>query len=278
MRILGAIILSVLLTGSAQGQSTDLKIDAGSGIAWVQDQKYYLASGRVRIIRGRMTAWSDIARAYYDDDPGVVTRIELERNVRFLQDKVQIEGDFAKIFPDEEDIKVSGERPRLESDGVVITARDFLRFHGKNNRVFAEGDALLTEGASKVAAQRMEGVLIGDQDSGDLELKEAFFLQNVRMDNGHENPEERLYVEGEEGYFNRLKSWMRVCKEARVQRGDDVMRGACAHYDVETKNFAFLQNIDLTKPLPEHELIPTPHETAPKPNQDRSQLILKTKN
>ena len=274
-----AFLLFVLL--SHGGQAEDLKIDAGDGIAWLPEHKYYHATGRVRIIRGNATSWSDQARAYYDDNPEVISRIELEGHVRYVRGSLEIEGDFADVIPEEEDILITGAQPRLENAETVLTANESLQYKGKEQLVFARGDALLINGLHKIAARKMRGVLRPKSDSGGQVLSQAFFDGNVRGNDGNPNPERTLYIEGDRGLYHADEEWVRVCGQSQILRGADVMRGECAHYDLISKSFRFLNEGDLETPLPP-VILPTKNskipQDRPNPTENRTRMILKTKN
>ena len=276
------IFMAVFLMFFAQAaRAEDLKIDAGSGIAWLPEHKHYQATGRVRIIRGAATSWSDQARAYYDDDPEVISRIELEGHVRYLRDGLEIEGDFADVVPEEEDLLITGEAPRLENGATVITVNESLQYQGQEMLVFARGDALLLDGVRKIAAQKMKGVLRPENASGGHVLSKAFFDGNVRGNDGNPDPERTLYIEGDRGIYHADEQWMRVCGNSQVLRGGDILRGECAHYDMVSESFRFLNEGTLETPLPAVVLPaknPKIPQDRPKPGENRTRMILKTKN
>ena len=261
----------------------ELNIDAGSGIAWIVDQQHYLATGRVRIIRGALTTWSDRARAYYADDPETITRIELEGNVRILQGNLEIEGDFANVLPESEDVVVTGDALRLQNNDIVITAKESLRYQGATRRVYAFGNVLFVQKTNKIAAENMEGILELNAEDGDLTLREAYFTENVRGDDGNSDPAQRLYIEGDRGLYQAVEQWVRVCGESRILRGDDVMLGECAHYDLTSKNFQFLRGATLASALPivpelrEESSMQSGAQPSLQTTQKRTRLLLRTK-
>ncbi len=275
------VVMFLMFFGYAPVFAEDLKIDAGNGISWLPEHKHYHATGRVRIIRGEATSWSDQARAYYDDNPELISRIELEGHVRYLRGSLEIEGDFADIIPDSEDVLVTGKQPRLENGATVITASKSLQYQGKNQVVFARGDALLVDGLNKIAAQKMKGLLRLDEDSGKQVLSEAYFDGEVRGNDGSLNPESKLYIEGDRGLYHADEEWMRVCGNSRILRGADIMRGECAHYDLISENFRFLNEGTLETPLPP-VILPSKNpkipQEKPNPSEKRTRMILKTKN
>ena len=256
----------------------DLKIDAGDGISWQPEQKRYYATGRVRIIRGDATSWSDQARAYYDNDPDVISRIELEGHVRYLRGNLEIEGDFADIVPNEEDVLITGKKPRLKNGETVVTVNESLQYQGKEQVVFARGDALLVDGLNKIASQKMKGILRPDGDSGHQVLTKAYFEGNVRGSDGNSSTANTLYIEGERGVYHADEEWMRVCGNSRILRGGDVMLGECAHYGLVSKNFRFLTEASLETPLPAVQLPNAAVKAKPEPTEKRTRMVLKTKN
>ncbi len=273
-------IFTVIFLGlfSQVAMAEDLKIDAGDGITWLPEKKHYHATGRVRIIRGDATSWSDQARAYYDDSPDVISRIELEGHVRYLRGSLEIEGDFADIVPEDEDVLVTGKAPRLENAETVVTANESLQYQGKEQLVFARGDALLVDGPKKIAAQKMKGLLRPDGESDAQVLTKAYFEGDVRGHDGNPNAENALYIEGERGIYHADEEWMRVCGNSRILRGADVLRGECAHYDLTNENFRFLTESTLESPLPAVTLPTETAEGKPKPSENRTRMILRTKN
>lgn len=260
-------ILSVLLIflWVCRVEADELKIDSGGGISWMPDEKVYLASGRVRILRNETALWSDEAKAHYVDDPEVIVRIELIGRVRIVQGETEIQGDYAEVLPDEELFRLRGSPLYLEHGELRMSAERRLEYRGRERLVQAVGGVLISRGASRLAAREVEARFAANGEG----IEEVRLTGDVEGDHGEAGAGDRLYMRGDTALYRVRESWIKLCGQAELLRGDDMIRGECGSYNLDTGEFRILSNNDL-----EEQPSGSPGDAT---EGGRTQIILKVK-
>ena len=281
-------ILFGLSVVSLEAVAEEIKIDAGEGISWQPEQQRYWAQGRVRIINDSITAWSNEAMAYYADDaPDNIIRLVLQGAVRITGDNVEMQGDQAEVQIEAQVITITGQHLRVDTSETVLSAEDYFRYRAAEGVLEAQGEVVILRGIKKISADQIR-VEWGTAAARDV-IQAVYATGNVEADDGVSDPRQRLYLAADRGLYRPQEGTIRVCGQAVVLRESNTLRGECAHYDINTRNFQFLGAGELTSPLPvmadeaakeatDSAVNAATQAVSPNPSAGRTRLIFKTKN
>lgn len=152
------LLAAALLVGPAAAQNLDklmgandqpVTIDAQDGIEWRQDEQVYIARGKARASRGKISITADLLRAHYrkgKEGNNEIWKVDAIGAVYIDSGKESVYGDKGIYNLDTGVFTLTGDDLRINSgDGQTVTARDRLEYRHQERVARALGNATATK-------------------------------------------------------------------------------------------------------------------------------------
>lgn len=227
------------LSGAASANDhKPLRIEADKGIEWRQSDRVYIARGNAHASRGDLSVYADTLSAYYrpkdrarqpqDSAQGGSTeifRVVADGSVRIATPTQTVYGDHAVYDLDSAAVVVTGRNLRLVTPKDMITARDSLEWHDREQVAVARGNALAIRDDKRLHADVLTAH-VERPASGPSRISRIDALGSVLVS----TPQE--IARGAAGVYDVETGIITLTGGVTLTRGDDELRGDQAVVDL----------------------------------------------
>lgn len=192
----GAILALLLIVHAAPGTAQTLSreglgdnailVEADEGIEWRPDEQVFEAIGNVTAVRGDLTVYGNVLRAFYretEESDTDIHRLEAIGNVIIVSPAMEARGDRAVYDFDTGTIVVTGRNVQFETDEYQVFANGNLEYHEFENFAVANGGAKAVTGDREIRADRLYAYFANANgaagESNNLEVERLFAEGNM---------------------------------------------------------------------------------------------------
>lgn len=212
-----------------------LEIKADKALEWHRDDQKIIARGNVSATQGDASIRSNLMTATYEEgekeNKFIPQTLRAEQNVRIKTPDGTAFGDVATYDIKKKVAKLSGKKLRLEADNLVLSAKKEFRYNIAKGRLYAVGDAKLTqktkEGSNTLQADTLSARFVRHNGRNrQLERMEANGSVIITT------PTET--ITGDKGFYNRITNQAELSGNVKVIRGPNTLQGELATVDLNT--------------------------------------------
>ena len=211
-----------------------IEIFADKGIEWHKNDKKYIANGNAKAIQEDFIVTSDSLEAYYTEDDGEETKIDLLRalgNVVIKNKSAKIFGGKIATFDVKKDyFKIIGNNLTLISQKDHLTAKKKIEFWRKENIAIATGNAVANREKKYILrAHRLAWYL--EKESSEKEIfsiKKIVGFKNVEIENDNE------IAFSDKALYNNKKEECKLFGNVKIKRGENFLTGDFAIINMKT--------------------------------------------
>ena len=211
-----------------------IEIFADKGIEWHKNDKKYIANGNAKAIQEDFIVTSDSLEAYYTEDDGEETKIDLLRalgNVVIKNKSAKIFGGKIATFDVKKDyFKIIGDNLTLISQKDHLTAKKKIEFWRKENIAIATGNAVANREKKYILrAHRLAWYL--EKESSEKEsisIKKIVGFKNVEIENDNE------IAFSDKALYNNKKEECKLFGNVKIKRGENFLTGDFAIINMKT--------------------------------------------
>mgnify|MGYP001222395063 FL=1 len=211
-----------------------IEIFADKGIEWHKNDKKYIANGNAKAIQEDFIVTSDSLEAYYTEDDGEETKIDLLRalgNVVIRNKSAKIFGGKIATFDVKKDyFKIIGDNLTLISQKDRLNAKKKIEFWRKENIAIATGNAVANREKKYILrAHRLAWYL--EKESSEKEsfsIKKIVGFKNVEIENDNE------IAFSDKALYNNKKEECKLFGNVKIKRGENFLTGDFAVINMKT--------------------------------------------
>ena len=211
-----------------------IEIFADKGIEWHKNDKKYIAKGNAKAIQEDFIVTSDSLEAYYTEDDGEETKIDLLRalgNVVIKNKSAEIFGGKIATFDVKKDyFKIIGNNLTLISQKDHLKAKKKIEFWRKENIAIATGDAVANREKKYILrAHRLAWYLEKESSEEDgFSIKKIVGFKNVEIENDNE------IAFSDKALYNNKKEECKLFGNVKIKRGENFLTGDFAIINMKT--------------------------------------------
>ena len=211
-----------------------IEIFADKGIEWHKNDKKYIAKGNAKAIQEDFIVTSDSLEAYYTEDDGEETKIDLLRalgNVVIKNKSAEIFGGKIATFDVKKDyFKIIGNNLTLISQKDHLKAKKKIEFWRKENIAIATGDAVANREKKYILrAHRLAWYLEKESSEEDgFSIKKIVGFKNVEIENDNE------IAFSDKALYNNKKEECKLFGNVKIRRGENFLTGDFAIINMKT--------------------------------------------
>ena len=211
-----------------------IEIFADKGIEWHKNDKKYIANGNAKAIQEDFIVTSDSLEAYYTEDDGEETKIDLLRalgNVVIKNKSAKIFGGKIATFEVKKDyFKIIGDNLTLISQKDRLTAKKKIEFWRKENIAIATGNAVANREKKYILrAHRLAWYLEKENSEKEsFSIKKIVGFKNVEIENDNE------IAFSDKALYNNKKEECKLFGNVKIKRGENFLTGDFAIINMKT--------------------------------------------
>ena len=211
-----------------------IEIFADKGIEWHKNDKKYIANGNAKAIQEDFIVTSDSLEAYYTEDDGEETKIDLLRalgNVVIKNKSAKIFGGKIATFEVKKDyFKIIGDNLTLISQKDRLTAKKKIEFWRKENIAIATGNAVANREKKYILrAHRLAWYLEKENSEKEsFSIKKIVGFKNVEIENDNE------IAFSDKALYNNKKEECKLFGNVKIKRGENFLTGDFAVINMKT--------------------------------------------
>ena len=211
-----------------------IEIFADKGIEWHKNDKKYIANGNAKAIQDDFIVTSDSLEAYYTEDDGEETKIDLLRalgNVVIKNKSAKIFGGKIATFEVKKDyFKIIGDNLTLISQKDRLTAKKKIEFWRKENIAIATGNAVANREKKYILrAHRLAWYLEKENSEKEsFSIKKIVGFKNVEIENDNE------IAFSDKALYNNKKEECKLFGNVKIKRGENFLTGDFAVINMKT--------------------------------------------
>ena len=211
-----------------------IEIFADKGIEWHKNDKKYIANGNAKAIQEDFIVTSDSLEAYYTEDDGEETKIDLLRalgNVVIKNKSAKIFGGKIATFDVKKDyFKIIGDNLTLISQKDHLTAKKKIEFWRKENIAIATGNAVANREKKYILrAHRLAWYLEKENSEKEsFSIKKIVGFKNVEIENDNE------IAFSDKALYNNNKEECKLFGNVKIKRGENFLTGDFAIINMKT--------------------------------------------
>ena len=211
-----------------------IEIFADKGIEWHKNDKKYIAKGNAKAIQEDFVVTSDSLEAYYTEDDGSETKIDLLKalgNVVIKNKSAKIFGGKIATFDVEKDyFKIIGDNLTLISQKDRLNAKKKIEFWRKENIAIATGNAVANREKKYILrAHRLAWYLEKESSEKDgFSIKKIVGFKNVEIENDNE------IAFSDKALYNNKKEECKLFGNVKIKRGENFLTGDFAIINMKT--------------------------------------------
>lgn len=209
-----------------------LTITADNSLEWNRDAKTFTANKNAVATRGEVSVRADQLTAYYQAGAGGEEDIQISQllatgGVVINSPDGKAYGDKAAYDVSTETLVMTGDNLRMIGEGQTVTARDQFEYQAATGKLFADGNATVTQEQNRLRANQLEASF---RDTGDGQR--ALDTIEARGNVVITTPDETL--SGPYGIYRARTNTAEISGGVRITRGPNILQGERAEVDLTT--------------------------------------------